>query len=272
MDLITCLPETAHRKDAILVVVDYFTKMGHFLPTTTKATAKQVADLFFRETCRLHGLPLKIVSDRDTRFTSEFWQTLMGHWGTELAMSTAFHPQTDGQTERLNRTLEQMLRMYISPEMRDWDKWLVPCEFAYNNAQHNAIGCSPFQLAYGRHPVTPVSLATHGCGADHSAEDFLEARDALRKRAAEALEVARSPDKQQVLHNSRQFNVGDKVWLSTNNLHRYGERCKKLLPKYMGPFEIIQRIGTVAYKLRLPTAMSRLHPVFHVGLLAPHYP
>ena len=96
----------------------------------------------------------------------------MQHWGTEVAMSTAFHPQTDGQTERLNRTLKQMLRMYISPEMKDWEKWLVHAEFAYNNAQHKATGYSPFQLAYGRHPVTPVLLAAHGCGAEHSVEGF----------------------------------------------------------------------------------------------------
>ena len=98
--------------------------------------------------------------------------------------------------------------------MRDWDKWLVHCEFAYNNAQHKSTGYSPFQLAYGRHPTTPASLATHGCGADHFAERFLEEREAFRKRGAEALEVAWSTDAQQVLHNSRQYSVGEKIWLS----------------------------------------------------------
>ena len=92
MDFITSLPTTARRKDAIMVVVDYFTKMGHFIPSSTKATAKQTARLFFDEVCRLHGLPLKIVSDRDSKFTSEFWQSLKQHWGTEVAMSTTFHP------------------------------------------------------------------------------------------------------------------------------------------------------------------------------------
>jgi hypothetical protein len=272
MDFITGLPLTARRHDAILVVVDYFTKMAHFIPTTTTATAVKTAETFFDRICCLHGLPLKIISDRDSKFASDFWQALMDKWGTEAAMSTAFHPQTDGQTERLNRTLEQMLRMYISPDMRDWDKWLPPCEFAYNNAYHKSTGYSPFQLAYGRHPVVPASLVEPGCNETVlTAAQFIQRRDELRAQAAKALESAQTSDRL-ASDPPRQFGVGDMVWLSTKNLHKRGERCRKLLPKYVGPFTIAARVGKVAYRLDLPPEMRRLHPVFHVGLLAPHVP
>ena len=186
-------------------------------------------------------------------------------------MSTAFHPQTDGQTERLNRTLEQMLRMYISPEMTDWDDWLMPCEFAYNNAVHTATGYSPFQLAFGRHPVVPASLVEQGSSTVPAAEQFLQEREALSDKAATCLESAQAAERDRP-SQPRQFDIGDKVWLSTRHLRKRGEKCKKLLPKYMGPFVITARIGKIAYRLDLPSAMSRLHPVFHISLLAAHHP
>jgi hypothetical protein len=172
----------------------------------------------------------------------------------------------------MNRTLEQMLRMYVMPEMKDWDVWLAPCEFAYNNSRHSTTSHSPFQLAYGRHPVVPASLAEPGCGsAVPAAGQFLAERDALRAQAAAAL-VSALTSQRLASSPPRDFQPGDNVWLSTKNLHKRGERSRKLLPKYIGPFSIVARVGKVAYKLALPAAMGRLHPVFHVGLLAPHVP
>ena len=165
-----------------------------------------------------------------------------------------------------------MLRMYISPEMTDWDELLMPCEFAYNNAIHKATGYSPFQLAFGRHPVVPASLVEQGCSTSvPAAEQFLQEREVLRREAAMALETAQAAERDRP-SQPRQFDIGEKVWLSTKHLRKRGEKCKKLLPKYMGPFIITARIGKAAYKLDLPSAMSRLHPVFHVSLLAKHYP
>ncbi|KAJ9520936.1 hypothetical protein QJQ45_014130 [Haematococcus lacustris] len=146
MDLITQLPSTAAGHDAIVVFVDKLTKMIHAVPTTTTVTAPILARIFFDHVFRLHGLPKVIVSDRDPRFTAAFWKELFHLTGTHLNMSTANHPQTDGQTERANRTLEDMLRNFVSPHHDDWDTHLTAAEFAYNSSVHAATGFTPFHL------------------------------------------------------------------------------------------------------------------------------
>ena len=158
MDFVVQLPRTARGFDAIFVVVDKLTKYAHFIPTTTDVTADTTARLFFDNIFTYHGLPIKIVSDRDAKFTSNFWQGLFALLGTKLAMSTAFHPQTDGQTERMNRTLEQMLRFYVSYRQDDWDLYLPTCQFAVNNAKQASTGETPFYLNHGRHPGLPHTL------------------------------------------------------------------------------------------------------------------
>jgi transposase InsO family protein len=140
MDLITQLPHTKAGNDAIVVVVDKYSKMLHCIPTTTTVTARQLAKLFFNEIVRLHGVPSSIISDRDPRFTSSFWQQLWKQLGTRLAMSTAYHPQTDGQTERANRTIEEMLRAYVNTKQNDWDEYLTAVEIAYNNGKQTSTG------------------------------------------------------------------------------------------------------------------------------------
>ncbi|GJP46783.1 hypothetical protein CLOM_g6026 [Closterium sp. NIES-68] len=155
LDFITGLPPTSSGHDAILVVIDKFSKMGHFIPTHTTARTEETAQLFVRHIISQHGIPTTLISDRDPKFTSKFWKELMSLLGTKLAMSSAYHPQTDGQTERLNQIVEQLLRAACKDDISKWDLHLPVLEFAYNNATHAATGQTPFFLCYRRHPLTP---------------------------------------------------------------------------------------------------------------------
>src|SRR5947209_10264688 len=161
MDFIVQLPKTkTTHKDAIVVFVDYLSKQDHFQVVTTNITAPETARVFIDSVFKLHGLPQVIVCDRDARFTSNFWQALFKLLNTRLAMSTAFHPQTDGQTERTNRTLEQILRNYVSYRQDDWDQHLTMAEFAYNNSKQASTSLSLFYLNYGFHPSVPTTIQT----------------------------------------------------------------------------------------------------------------
>src|SRR5690606_7615758 len=158
MDFIVRLPKTSRAYDAITVFVDKLSKQVHFCPSETTDTASDVARIFFDHVFRHRGMPRNIISDRDSRFTGNFWTALMRLMGTKLNMSTAFHPQSDGQTERTNRTLEEMLRSYVAYNQKDWDLFLPMMEFAYNNSKNPSTGFSPFFLNYGHHPLVPSSL------------------------------------------------------------------------------------------------------------------
>ncbi|GJP30128.1 hypothetical protein CLOM_g22514 [Closterium sp. NIES-68] len=140
LDFITGLPPTTSGHDAFLVVIDKFSKMGHFIPTHTTARTEQTAQLFVRHIISQHGIPTTLISDRDPKFTSKFWKELMSLLGTKLAMSSAYHPQTDGQIERLNQIVEQLLRAACKDDISKWDLHLPVLEFAYNNATHATIG------------------------------------------------------------------------------------------------------------------------------------
>jgi len=160
MDFITGLPCTALGNDAIMVFCDRLTKMVHFAPCTRYSRCHRRAKLFRDRVFAAHGLPVSIVSDRDTRFKSDFWMSLMGLLGVKHKMSTAFHPQTDGQTERVNRVLEEYLRHYVSPSHDNWDELLPLAEFAYNNSVHEAVRETPFFLNSGVHPRLPGAVRT----------------------------------------------------------------------------------------------------------------
>ncbi|GJP34010.1 hypothetical protein CLOM_g18492, partial [Closterium sp. NIES-68] len=268
LDFITDLPKTREGHTAILVFVDRLTKMVHFVPTTTDVSAEDTARLFVSHIFRLHGLPRVLVSDRDPRFTSRFWQEVTRKLGTKLKMSSAFHPQTDGQTERTNRTLEQMLRSFISPMQDDWDELLPLVEFAVNNSVHDSTREKPFILNCGRHPTTP---ATHGIGGLKipAAKDFVARQQEALKSARRWLEIAQQRQKSYADMKRREisYEVGDKVLLSTKNIRLKIPGARKLFPRWIGPFEVITRVGAVAYKLKLPDTL-RIHNVFHVSLLS----
>ena len=158
MDFVLGLPRTKHGHDSIFVVVDRFSKMAHFIPCHRTDDASHVATLFFREIVRLHGLPRSIVSDRDVKFTSYLWKSLMAKLGIKLKFSTASHPQTDGQTEVVNRSLSTLLRLLVKKNLKDWEECIPHAEFAYNRARHFTMGKSPFMIVYGFEPSTTLDL------------------------------------------------------------------------------------------------------------------
>jgi hypothetical protein len=274
MDLITQLPKTPSNHDAIVTFTDRLSKRVLFAPTTTSVDAPGLARVFFDTVFRHHGIPSTIISDRDPRFISNFWQSLFTLTGTRLGMSTAFHPQTDGQSERTNRTLEDMLRAYTNYRHDDWDQHLTAAEFAYNDSVQASTGHTPFFLTYGQHPRVPgIFKRPSDASPNQATEDFLaDIRSALTQ-AKDSL--GRAQQRQRNYENKHRrdvtYSVGDKVMLSTVNLNLRGSGpARKLLPKFEGPFEVIKVISPVAYKLKLPHTM-KCHPVFHVSLLKPFH-
>jgi hypothetical protein len=260
--------------DYLMVVIDRMTSMVHLIPCTTQTKASEIAYLFLKEIVRLHGLPDSIVSDRDTKFTSRFWRELHRLMGTRLLMSTSFHPQTDGVTERANRSVAQILRTLINDNQLDWINNLPLAEFAINCCQSSTTGFAPFELNYGFMPksLTQFGVANTAPGIRTFA---LAARDNL-VRAHDAIIAARVRQAHHAnKHRSEhtRYKEGDLVYLSTENLSLPKHRTRKLMPKYVGPFKVIKEHGdTSNYRLELPDVLldRRVHPNFHASLLRPH--
>ena len=270
MDFVTGLPTTQRRHDSIWVVVDRLTKSAHFIPIRKTFSISKLAELFQREIVRLHGTPTAIISDRDPRFTSRFWKGLQKAWGTRLKLSTAFHPQTDGQSERTIQTLEDMLRACALEWTGNWDDYLCLVEFAYNNSWHASIRMAPYEMLYGRKCRAPVCW-------DQVGEKLIEGPEIIQitnekvATAREKLAEARSRQKSYADRHRRdlQFSVGDKVFLRVSpsrGIRRFGIKGK-LSPRFIGPFEILERVGEVSYRLALPPQLAHVHNVFHVSLL-----
>jgi hypothetical protein len=266
MDLITQLPRTRTGFDAIFVIVDKCSKMIHCIATTTTVTAAELANLFFREVFRHHGLPSSIISDRDPRFTSSFWTELWKRLGTSLAMSTAYHPQTDGQTERANRTIEDMLRAMVSQRQDDWDQHLTAVEVAYNNSRQESTGFSPFFLNSGQHPILPLTsvISTDEAIPNAAAEDLLQ-QLVLSLSEAEA-NVTRAQNRQQEQANRHRTELELEVGQQVLRLKQ--KAAAKLSPRWIGPFTIKRKISSLAYELELPSTLQ-IHPVFHISKLKP---
>ena len=271
-DLIVKLPLSAGRYDAILTFVDRLSKMVHLVPTSEKLSATEFAAIFEREIIRLHGVPEDLVTDRGTQFNNHFWREVMNLLGMEVRMSSAYHPQTDGQTERYNRVIEEMLRAYVSPSQEDWSAHLPAVEFAINNSWQETVKNTPFFLNYGQHPLTPaVKDLPRRVPAAHDFTKGIEHAVREAKRCmAEAHERMRMRENQK--RRDVVYQAGDLVMLSTQNLtkHVLDPGARKLKPRFMGPFSVIQPVGSAAVKLAIPKDWSRIHNVFHVSLVKPY--
>ena len=242
MDMIVGLPPSADSKgnayDAILVVVDRFTKMAKYFPIRETMAAPQLAELFCNEIVKQYGTPRSIVTDRGSIFTSEYWSMLCYYMKVKRKLSTAFHPQTDGQTECQNQVLEHYLRAYADYRQDNWVSMLPAAEYAYNNSTHAVIGISPFYALYGLNPElawdvegdTPKGEAP---AARERAKQMIAIREPLQERLRTAAEIqAKYYNKS---HMAKTYNVGDMVLLSTKNI-RLAHPSKKLNHHFAGPF------------------------------------
>jgi len=276
MDLITQLPKSRQGHDAIVVFVDKMSKMVHLVATKTEVTAPQLAEIFWSTVVRHHGLPSSIVSDRDPRFTGHFWRALWKCLGTQLTMSTAFHPQTDGQTERANRTLEEMLRSYVGFQQKDWDEHLVAAELAFNASKHASTGFTPFYLNGGREVTVPLDLAIEEARTTRQPDAAARIQQLHRSLEA-AKEHLLKAQRRQAHHADKHrrevlFKVGDEVLLSTAHLKLIGggDRTAKFTYKYIGPFKIKRVVNNNAYELELPPQLQ-IHPVLNVSRLKAYH-
>nr|GEZ96853.1 putative nucleotidyltransferase, ribonuclease H [Tanacetum cinerariifolium] len=270
LNFVTGLPRTFKKNDAIWVVVDRLTKSSYFLPIQQGYSVSKLAKIFQQEIIRLHSTPTSIVSDRDLRFTLRFWKGLQNAWRTRLKFSTAFHPQTDGQTEHTIQTLEDMLRSCALEWMGNWDEYLCLVEFAYNNSWHASIKGAPFELRYGRKCRAPICWNEVGERVIECPK-LVEVTNEKVAIAKEKLKEARSRQKNYVDRHRRalEFKLRDRMFLKVSPCRgvRRFDLKGKLSPRFIGPFKILDRVGEVSYRLALPPQLSHVHNVFHVSLL-----
>lgn len=269
MDFIVKLP-VSQGFDSILVVVDRLTKMAHFLPCNETIDAPGLAQLYIKHIFRIHGLPESIISDRGSTFLSKFWLKVVELLSITPKPSTAFHPETDGQTERVNQCLEQFLRCYTNHQQDDWSSWLPIAEFQYNNCQNTSTGSSPFYANYGFHPrmdfLSPQASST---ASNPLGEQLVARLQRIQSDIQAELAYAKATYKEFADRRRKGFalfKTGDFVYLSRKHL-RSSRPSNKLDDKYIGPFRISSIVGNhSAYRLELPSTL-RIHPVFHPSLL-----
>lgn len=280
MDFVGPFPES-EGFDYLWVIVCRMTAATHLVPIRTTTTASELAWLFLRDITRLHGVPESIVSDRDPKFTSKFWREFVRLIGTKLLMSTAFHPQTDGMSERTIRTVTQILRAMVRPDQTDWVKKVPMVEFALNSSVSSTTGFAPFELNYGYMPVMMRTLEREPAlpGVKEFAEQALanvrQAHDAI---IASRVSQTHQANKDRRAENGRidpDFEVGKLAYLSTTNLALPKGRARKLTPRYIGPYRIIgANAEASAYTLELPQILRArgIYPTFHVSRLRRHEP
>jgi hypothetical protein len=272
MDFVLGLPRTQRGHDSIFVVVDRFSRMAHFIPCQKTSDATHIANMFFKEIVRLHGLLRSIVSDRDTKFIGHFWRTLWKKMGTNLMFSSAYHPQTDGQTEVVNRSLGDLLRSLVTEHHSSWDNVLPQAEFAYNNSVNRSTGKSPFEIVYGRQ-LRGVSKLRDSQIITKSAstEGFPEAMKELHSRVKQRLLKSNQEYKRRADQHRRQlqFKVGDLVLAHLRKERFPRGTYNKLKMKKIGPCRVLKKLGENAYEIELSGEIG-ISPTFNVSDLYPY--
>jgi hypothetical protein len=270
MDFIFSLPRVSAGNDTIWVIVDRLTKVAHFIPMRSIYMGAKLAELYMARIVCLHGVPKKIVSDRGSQFTSRLWQKLHESLETKLNFSSAYHPQTDSQTERTNQVLEDMLRACALKHGGSWDRSLPYAEFSYNNSYQASLKMSPFEALYGRKCRTPLYWDQTGERQFFRTEIIQEVEEQVCM-IQENLRIAQTRHKSYADNRRRpvEFEEGDHVYLKVSPIR--GMRRFKvkgtLSPRFIGPFKILKRVGEMAYQLELPDHLSDVHDVFHVSQL-----
>jgi hypothetical protein len=270
MDFIMGLPLTGRKFNSIWVIINRLTKSAHFIPVHTFYRDENYVELYISHILCLHSVLKTIISDRGPQFVACFWEQLHASLGTHLIHSSAYHPQTDGQIERVNQILEDMLLACVLNYPDKWDKCLPLDEFSYNNSYQESLRMAPFEALYDHHCRTPVNWIEHGertiFGPDLVIED-----EGIVHRIQSNLKAAKA--RQESYANKRcqplEFEAGDRVYLHyspTQGVKRVGIKGK-LAPRYIGPFLVLARLGNMAYYLELPPALAGMHNVFHVSQL-----
>ena len=269
----TQLPKTRGGNDVIVVWVCKFSKLRHYAACKTAISAPQLAQLFLSTVVRHHGMPERIISDRDPRFTAHFWRAFWTSMGSTLDMGAAYHPESDGQTENANKTLEIMLRSVIDFTQNDWDEHLPAAELAFNNSKNETTGFTPFYLVYGREARMPLDLAlaplTKAADNPTAAEATARWRAALQQASDNSAQQQRRQKKYaDRARREVRFAVGDRVLLSTQHLKLIGERkrARKLTERFVGPYRVKRVVNANAYELELPASL-KIHPVINISHL-----
>ena len=256
MDFILGLPKTQRGNDSIYVVVDKFSKMAHFIACKKTSDATHIANLFFSEILRLHGLPISIVSDRDTKFVGHFWRTLWKKLGANLSFNLAYHPQIDGHTKVVNRSLGNILRSLVYQNPKQWDLALAQAEFAYNDTLNQSTRIIPFHIVFGMNPRGVYELRNLGKNETRieKFEEFEEQMQRLQEDVKGRLQESSGKYKQRVdmKRREKEFQVGDLVMVYLRKERFPTRTYNKLKMKKIGPCRIVRKFSANSYEIELP--------------------